>query len=342
MQCAVDVSVVIRTFSEARWGRLVAAVDSVRQQTCQPREVIVVVDHHPRLLARLGRALGDVVKVASRGPRGASGALNSGVAAARGTIIAFLDDDATAAPDWLARLTAPYADERVLGVGGRIEPVWPGGGRRPAWLPEEFDWVVGCTFPGGFDAAGPVPRLIGANMSFRRQVFEQTGGFHTGIGAIGASLQKCEDTEFCLRVARHWPHHVLRYEPRAVVHHHVPAARVRWQYFCARCYAEGQAKAQLARLAGARETLALERRYALRTLPRGILRRLWIDVVRRRDPSGLYRIGAMLAGLGLTGAGYASGLVASDLAWLAGPRRSAGRLDAERSPALPGGSRCAF
>ncbi len=341
MQRALDVSVIIRTFSEARWDNLVAAVGSVRLQTCRPREVIVVVDHNPRLLERVNRVLGDVVSVASSGPRGASSAMNSGIAAAQGAILAFLDDDATAAPDWLEYLTAPYIDERVLGVGGRIEPVWPHTGRRPAWLPEEFQWVVGCTFPGGFDTGGPVTRLIGANMSFRRQVFEQTSGFRAEIGAVGASLQKCEDTEFCLRVARRWPHHVLLYEPRAVVYHHVPAARIRWQYFCARCYAEGQAKAQIARLAGARQGLALERRYALRTLPRGIVRHLWIDVIGRRDPAGLLRIGAILVGLSLTGAGYAAGIVAQDLSRLGSTRQLAAGLH-RWLPAIPGGARCAF
>ena len=78
--------------------------------------------------------------------RGISGARNSGIAAARGAIIAFLDDDAIAAPDWLEQLLAGYSSPNVLGVGGAIEPQWQGG--RPRWFPPEFDWVVGCTYLG--------------------------------------------------------------------------------------------------------------------------------------------------------------------------------------------------
>src|SRR5688572_6408497 len=139
---ALDVSVVICAYSEERWPDLVAAVASARRQTVSAREVVVVVDHNHGLLERARVHLPDVTVVENTSARGLSGARNSGVAAAQGAIVAFLDDDAVAAPDWLARLVAGYGDARVLGVGGAIDPVW--GGNRPGWLPEEFFWVVGC------------------------------------------------------------------------------------------------------------------------------------------------------------------------------------------------------
>ncbi|MGH2369593.1 MAG: glycosyltransferase family 2 protein [Chloroflexota bacterium] len=302
-----DVSVVIRTYDSARWDDLAGAVASVRRQTALPREIVVVVDHNPDLLARARTCLPDVIVVENADAQGASGGMNSGIAAAHGAVVAFLDDDATATPDWLERLVQPYQDRLVLGVGGRIEPAWSGG--RPSWFPAEFNWVVGCTFPGGFDAAGPVRSLIGANMSFRRDIFEQLPWFRTGVGAVGKSLQKCEDTEFCIRVAQRWPESVLFYEPQAMVFHRVPDGRASWHYFWSRCYAEGLAKAQVARLVGSQHALASERKYAFRTLPQGLRRNL-SDAVRHGDSAGMLRAGAIMAGLAITSAGYVAGTAA--------------------------------
>ena len=68
---------------------------------------------------------------------------NAGVAAATFEIVAFLDDATVAAHDWLAALLAAYADPHVLGVGGRVVPVWRT--ERPGLFPSEFDGVVGCS-----------------------------------------------------------------------------------------------------------------------------------------------------------------------------------------------------
>src|SRR5262245_14241921 len=106
-------SVVLCAYTETRWDELVGAVASVRQQILPPYEIIVAVDHNPRLLARARQALPGVVVVENREARGLSGTRNSGVAAARGSHVAFLDDDAIAASDWLARLSAAFANPRA-------------------------------------------------------------------------------------------------------------------------------------------------------------------------------------------------------------------------------------
>jgi glycosyltransferase involved in cell wall biosynthesis len=314
---ASSVSVVIRTYDSRRWDDLTDAVASVRRQTLRPYEIVVVVDHNPEISCRARDRLRGAVVVENGGPAGASGATSCGIAAARGSIVAFLDDDATAAPDWLEHLVRPYQDDRVLGVGGRIEPAWIGG--RPDWFPAEFNWVVGCTFPGGFDAPGPVRSLIGANMSFRRAVLGQIEAFRSGVGAVGTSLLRCEDTESCIRVTQRWPDGILFYEPRALVSHRVPPARANWRYFRSRCFAEGLSKAQMARLFGSQRGLASERRYALRTLPQGLLWNLSV-LARHGDAAGLRRAGAIVAGLTCTAAGYFAG-TAGYFGGTAAPRR---------------------
>ena len=103
------------------------ALDSVRTQTVPPKQTIVVVDYNVELYKRLIFTVPDAVIVENTGPKGLSGARNTGTAVAKAEIVAFLDDDAEAAPDWLERLAALYDDPDVLAVGGRVEPLWEAG-----------------------------------------------------------------------------------------------------------------------------------------------------------------------------------------------------------------------
>src|SRR5450759_3776968 len=121
-----DVAVVICAYTEDRWQDLVVAVESVQRQTVLPRAIILVVDHNPALLKRALASLAGVVVTENRGLPGASEARNSGVAMADAEtkIIAFLDDDAIAHPDWIEHHRAGYSDAHVLGIGGKTEPLW--------------------------------------------------------------------------------------------------------------------------------------------------------------------------------------------------------------------------
>ena len=303
---APTISVIICAYTDLRWNDLIEAVGSLRRQQLAPAELIVVIDHNPGLLARARAEFPDVTVVENTGPQGLSGARNSGLAAARGEIVAFMDEDATADPSWLQELAAAYADPNVLGAGGAIVPEWQHG--RPAWFPEEFDWVVGCTYRGMPQAQAPVRNLIGCNMSLRRAVFAEVGGFRPGIGRVGTLPVGCEETELCIRVRQRWPHGELVYVPAAVVRHRVPQGRGTWEYFRRRCYAEGISKALVTQLVGAQDGLSSERAYTLRTLPEGMLRGL--GAALRGHGGGLRRAGAIAGGFALTTIGYGRGLLA--------------------------------
>jgi glucosyl-dolichyl phosphate glucuronosyltransferase len=300
---APTVSVVICTWTGARWLELCAAVESVGRQSHQPLETIVVVDHDPALLARARVELPDAVVVPNVETRGLSGARNSGLALARGEIVAFLDDDAVAAADWLRLLALEFEDERVLGVGGSIVPVWE---ERPGWFPAEFGWVVGCTYRGLPRERAPVRNLIGASMCFRRELFTELGGFRSGIGRVGTRPVGCEETDFCLRAERAHPDGYFVYQPRALVQHRVPASRARWRYFLARCYGEGLSKALIVQAAGVRRGLAAERSYTARALTSGFCSAV-LATLTFRDRSGLPRAAAIAAGLAAAAAGFGLG-----------------------------------
>ncbi|MFF7896744.1 glycosyltransferase family 2 protein [Streptomyces sp. NPDC007907] len=313
------ISVVICAYTEDRWEDILAAVSSVRAQSRPALETLLVVDHNETLRERLakeykeyredrGAAGGGVVRVlANAGPRGLSAGRNTGIAAARGEIVAFLDDDAVAERDWLRHFAEAYADPRVMAVGGRTEPVWASG-RRPDWFPEEFDWVVGCTYRGLPRGRVRVRNVLGGNASFRRSAFDAAGGFATGIGRDGDKRPLgCEETELCIRLSRARPDAVLLIDDRAVIHHRVPEAREHFRYFRTRAYAEGLSKALVARSVGAEKGLESERRYATRVLPAGVARGLRDALLAR--PGGAGRAGAIVAGVLTAAGGYVVGSV---------------------------------
>jgi hypothetical protein len=306
----VRVSVVICAYTEDRWDDVLAAVASVQAQRPAAAELIIVIDHNPTLLARLAERLPGLRIVANAGPRGLSGARNTGVALATGEVVAFLDDDAVAHPGWISGLARPYLDQDVLGVGGLTRPAWDTA--RPDWWPAEFDWVIGCTFVG--TEPGPVRNLLGGNASFRRELFGLTGGFATHLGRTAADSRPlgCEETEFCIRAGQARPDGVFLHDTAPVIDHRVPATRATWAYFRSRCWSEGLSKAHMIESVGADDGLSTERSYVLATLSRGVLRGLRQGLAG--DPTGLRRAGAIVAGLACTTAGYGYGLLRRRLA----------------------------
>src|SRR5580693_6092066 len=118
------ISVVICAYTEDRWDHIGAALDSVRQQSLPSAEIILVIDHNRALYERAIAAMPDVTVVENESARGLSGARNTGAAQAKGEILAFLDDDATAHEDWLKFLADAYENPSVIGVGGLTVPRW--------------------------------------------------------------------------------------------------------------------------------------------------------------------------------------------------------------------------
>ena len=192
-------------------------------------------------------------------------------------------------------------------MGGFIEPVWSS--PPPAWFPDEFRWVLGCSYLGLPPRGGKVRNLIGANMSFRRTIFEDVGGFRSELGHVGsgpAATRRPSCASACVNAGRGRS----CCTPRARVHHHVPSNRVSFEYFRARCFAEGMAKARVTRLVGFTDGLATELTYTFLTLPSGVLRGL-AAAARGGQLAGAARAAAIIAGLAITSAGYVRQTVAA-------------------------------
>jgi glycosyltransferase involved in cell wall biosynthesis len=296
------VSAIIAAFSMKRWGDLREAVASVQAQTVPAQETIVVIDHNPELLALARRELAGVTVIANGGAPGASGARNTGVAASHGELVAFLDDDAVASPRWLEALLSHFADASVVGVGGRLDPLWAT--VRPRWFPPEFDWALGASYLGMPMTAEPVRNVWGNNMAIRRQVFDNIGGFRDDFGKVGARSRP-EDTDLCIRAAEGHDGGTWIYEPAGAAGHRVPAERTTVRYFAYRCFHEGWGKAALAALNGMGESISSERRYTSRVLPAALARGL--REAARGDASAVLRSFAIIGGLAVAMIGFLVG-----------------------------------
>lgn len=303
---ADKISVVICAFSEQRWDDICAAIASLEQQSLVPEDVVLVIDYNDRLFERALAAFEQATVIRNTAEKGLSGARNTGIETARGHVILFLDDDATADRRWVENMVAPLQDPGIVAVGGLTLPAWDGG-TAPPWFPEEFYWVVGCSYRGLPAHRAQIRNPSGGNSAFRVSSLRECGGFASTLGRVGDKPVGCEETDLSLRIAAAQPQTRMVLARDAVIHHRIPRQRQTTIYFLRRCYWEGVSKAVLAHRLGARaQGLSVERQHALRTLPQGMLLAV-AEAWKRRSPALALRAGNIPMGLAMAAAGYVAG-----------------------------------
>ena len=257
------------TFSIERVTQVVNCLNSVRQQTLKPHQIVL--DWTWDLTCHKYRS----VFQESKPCRGLSEARNVGVKVAKGDIIVFIDDDATANSHWLSRLVENFHDEKVAGAGGYAKAVWENG--RPQWFPEELDWIVGCNYGSGPAEKCHVRKPLGCNMAFRADAFKEVGPFKPDLGRIGDVLIGSEEAEFSIRLAGKIHSATIVFDPSSVVFHTVAKSRCSFRYLLRRSFYEGISKALIGRVQSrSTDTLFVERtylRYVLRvSIPTRLMR----------------------------------------------------------------------
>ncbi|HEY2272476.1 MAG TPA: glycosyltransferase [Jatrophihabitantaceae bacterium] len=291
--------VVICTYTDDRWELLERAVRSALEQSVTPQQVIICVDHNDALYERCRTAWADVTSIVVV-PNAFAGRLgsarNTALLQCKADVVAFLDDDAAAEPDWLERLLVVYAgNPYAVAVGGAPRPDY--GAPRPDWFPPAFDWVFGCHYSALPDQLAPVRHLIGASMSVRREAILAEGGFHA---------DDHDDMDLSHRIAHtHGPAAVL-YEPRAEVRHYVAPQRLTWRYFWRRCYFVNRSKVGAFADMGDAGNIGAEVRFGLRILA-ALVPALLVALTGR--PKRLAQASVAAAGLVLGATGHVVGRI---------------------------------
>lgn len=236
------VSVVVCTYAEERYADFREAVESVLGQTYDAVEAVLVVDGNQAVFERAREEFGDradVVLHCNEENSGLSYSRTRGVELASGEVIAFLDDDAVARENWVTELVAGYEQTDAIAVGGRMVPRWVTD--RPAFLPEEFYWLIGVNYEARLEDWGEVRNTLGSNMSFRAEVFDAVGGFDEQVGLAGDNQIQAEETELAMRMYDRFGRGML-YNPEAVVAHKVFEYRTDVGWLLRRAFWQGYSK----------------------------------------------------------------------------------------------------
>jgi glycosyltransferase involved in cell wall biosynthesis len=170
------------------------------------------------------RTFQDVQFVETPTPRPPAAARNRGAERAQGEVLAFIDADCLAAPNWLEVLDSRFRDATVQVVGGGIA-IPPAPYFSMADNLALFHEFL-TTRPGGQRA-----HLPGLNLAIRRTAFEAAGGFDEHVPHASG-----EDTEFTARLRRLGFR--LEFEPRAVATHH--SRRIRMTDLVQRGHLQGR------------------------------------------------------------------------------------------------------
>jgi glycosyltransferase involved in cell wall biosynthesis len=292
----VNVSVVLSTYNRA--SVLPRALDALVSQPGS-FELIVVdnnsTDETDGLLQRYAAAHPDRVRHVFEGRQGLSFGRNAGIERARGSIIAFTDDDVCVASDWIAQLQGAFdRHPDAAYISGRVLPRWHT--PPPRWLTTAHWSPLALQdygdAPMRVSAAWPIC-LVGASLAFRRKTFDRVGLFTPSFGRIKDGIGSTEDHEMQLRIWLAGLEGV--YVPDVLSTADIPADRMTKRYHkrwhrghgrhCARMRLRDVAHRDWAPLQNADDVVALfgAPAFVYADIPKMTYR--WTEaVIRRRDP----------------------------------------------------------
>ncbi|MGM0590530.1 MAG: glucosyl-dolichyl phosphate glucuronosyltransferase [Halobacteriota archaeon] len=238
----MKVSVVICTYSMERYESFSETVESALAQTYEPLEVVIVVDGNDDVFERVRADFGDedgVLIHLNDENRGISYSRTKGAKLATGEVVAMIDDDATAEPDWVEQLVTTYEETDAVAVGGTVVPDWVA--RKPDFFPEEFYWLVGCDERGFGEHGEELRNTYGSNISFRRDVFLDVGGYDEHTGRKGDRHIQAHEAPVCIRIRKETGKGVI-YNKKAVVNHKLFAYRTELRWLVFRSFWQGYSK----------------------------------------------------------------------------------------------------
>ena len=306
----MKVSVVVCTYTMDRYDVFTEAVESALTQTYEPLEVVLVIDGNPEVYDRAVADFGDrenVVVHDNEENRGISFSRTKGAELASGEIVAFIDDDGVAEADWIATHVKTYEETDAVAVAGYVAPNWVAD--KPDFFPAEFYWLVGCTETGFAEDGEEIRNGYGSNVSYRRDVFLDVGGYDVNTGRKGDRHVQAHEAPVGIRIREAYGRGVIYIED-AVVHHTLFDYRGEFRWLVFRSFWQGFSKRVMELLypgAQGNESAFLKDLF-VRALPSRAKR-----TVAERSTEPIKEAVAILVFTGAVGLGYLYGLMKRDV-----------------------------
>ncbi len=177
--------------------------------------------------------------------QGLSHARNAGIAACKGDLVAFIDDDEEVAETWYEVVQREFQDGATEFIGGPYLANWAA--PAPSWLPLGYHAVIGVVDPKPraiMDAAFS-GNLMGGNAVIRRGVFDRVGTYSGKLGRSGKGLLSEEDAEFYRRLLAAGVRGF--HAPDLIIYHYIPVERLTRSYHRRWCYWRGVSQGVLDR-----------------------------------------------------------------------------------------------
>ena len=168
--------------------------------------------------------------------QGLSFARNRGIKEKKGEITIFTDDDVVVDKCWLVETVRAFEELDAACIGGKILPLWEN--PPPGWLRKELFSYIALLDSGDEVLRLDHPRLWGANFSVRSSLFVKYGVFNTELGRLPHKLFGYEETELIDQFIQAGER--VFYCPQVVVHHCIPANRMKKSYFRKWKFDEGE------------------------------------------------------------------------------------------------------
>lgn len=230
----MELTVILCTYNRSK--SLINTLESLKQQILPPDfqwEILVIdnnsTDNTPQVVREFNTSSGLRVRYAKEKKQGLSHARNKGILEARGHYVAFIDDDAIADENWVAKIYETFQLYSCDCIGGKIYLKYEG--NLPRWLTKDLWGFLAC-----LDYGDEVQRLeseekypVGCNMAFSKNVFETVGFFNTDLGRTGTKPIGGEEVEFFTRLLRVGATAI--YQPGAPVYHVIQPERLKKSYF---------------------------------------------------------------------------------------------------------------
>jgi len=243
-------TVIICTYNRCK--SLGKTLESLIKQDCDWGSVaeIIIVDNNSKdatakLIDSYVSSFKTKLKYLLEARQGKSYALNLAIKASQGEVLVFTDDDVILDPHWLAEIIQFFNENEVDVLGGRVLPTYPP--ETPQWVKENQFNLRGpiVSYDFGEDiidySSGKITDFIGANVTYKKKVFDKAGLYNTDLGVGRGTLS--EDTEMFSRAVK--TDQRIFYNGKALVWHPIDPKRTTYSYVAKWNYQHGKSIAYL-------------------------------------------------------------------------------------------------